>query len=366
MKTLIVNGKVFTPSGIREGAAVLLEKGKIKAIEGGKTEPGLFSPEAKEKKSRSGAKVFDAKGAYVLPGFFDTHQHGGANFYSGKGIYNRKKNEFSSDEKTFRKGLFNSGVMHAKHGTTSSIISIASSPDESLARFMRVCGKAVKEGFTGGSKLLGLDMEGTYIKDSAYGGAQDPKYFKKPEIGYYEKLKKLSGDTIKRVLIAPEWGEPALKLIKHVTKTGAVAGVGHAGCSYGEFMKAYEAGVKVLVHFGNGPMSQNFKGGGIIDAAFALRDKITAEIIIDNCHVNPRWTVAFLKNFNFNIIGVTDALFFAGAPGKACEFKFGGFNVVIRDGAAWLKEKKNTLCGSCITMDTAFENFLNIIAKNEW
>jgi len=230
---------------------------------------------------------------------------------------------------------------------------------------MRICGKVVKEGFTGGSKLLGLDMEGSYIKDPVYGGAQDPKYFMEPDIAYFDRLNKLSGHTIKRVLIAPEWGASAIKLIKHVIKEGAVAGVGHAGCSYDKFMKAYHAGVKVLVHFGNGPMSQNFKGGGILDAAFALGEKITPEIIIDNCHINPRWTSAFLKTFNFNVVGITDALFFAGAPKEASEFKFGDFNVVVKNGAAWVKEKKDTLCGSCITMDTAFENFLNIIVNNE-
>ena len=73
----------------------------------------------------------------------------------------------------------------------------------------------------------------------------------------------------------------------------------------------------------------------------------------------------FLKAFNFNAVGITDAMFVAASPSKVKEFQYGPFAVEVRNGAAWLKEKKNTLCGSCVTMDIIFENLLNIIAKNQ-
>ena len=369
MKTAIINGKVVTPEGVREGLELRISGGKLMLGKPEATEFIIRNGRLVEEKASGGKvkadKIIDAKGSYILPGFFDTHLHGGALIESSKGRYEVKTGKFVYSEKEFEAGYPRMLLAHALHGTTSMILSISSNPKPVVEMFMKTAGRLVDKKNLPGAKLLGLDMEGTYIKDQVYGGAQDPQNFIEPDIKYFEKLNKLSGGSIRKALVAPEWGEPAVKFIKFLVKNGIKAGVGHSGATYAEMIKAYEAGVTYAVHFGNGPMSQNFKTGGVLDAMFELSDKITIELIADLNHVHPKWLSAFLKAFNFNAVGVTDAMFVSASPKKIKEFQYGPFAVEVRNGAAWLKDKKNTLCGSCVTMDVIFENLLNVIAGNQ-
>lgn len=347
MKTAIINGRIVTPKGVKKGTLVM-DNGKISAIVSGRVNADY---------------VEDAKGAYVLPGFFDTHVHGGGGYDSSSGRYDIKKNEFVKDEEDRRKGIEVILREHAKYGTTSMILSTATNSVENMIAFMKN-GYYFVNNYSGGAKLIGMDIEGVFIKEAAYAGAQSLIYMKEPDTRLFDRLMDASGGNIKRILVAPEWGNSAIKFIKHLVKNGVIPGVGHSGASYDEFMRAYEAGVKVLIHFGNGPMSQNFKGGGIVDAAYHLQDKIYAELICDYYHVNPRWIVPFLKNFKDKAIGITDAMFTMGCAGNLKEFEMGGKTCAVGPDVLRLKGSPNVLFGSMLTTERAFQNFLNIYMNN--
>jgi len=347
MKTAIINAKLVTPQGVRKGS-LLIDNSKIVNIVSGKITADYIE---------------DAKGAYVLPGFFDTHVHGGGGYDSSNARFDVKKNAFVRKEEDYAKGVETILRAHAKHGTTSMILSTGTNSEEYIGNYMKYCGYFVNN-YAGGAKLHGADIEGVFIKDPAYAGAQSLKYLKEPDVKLFDRLMKISGGTIRRVLVAPEWGDSAIKLIKHLAKNGVVPGVGHSGATYDQFMRAYEAGVKVLIHFGNGPMSQNFKGGGILDAAFHLRDKIYVEIICDYYHLNPKWVSTFLKTFNPKVIGITDAMFPVGCAGGIKEFEMGGKICSVGSDVLRLKGSASTLFGSMLTMDREFQNFLNIYMKN--
>ncbi len=347
MKTAIVNGRIVTTTGIKK-ATLVMDNSKISAIV-----PGRVNADYIE----------DAKGAYVLPGFFDTHLHGGGGYDSSGGRYDIKNREFVKNEEERRKGIEVILREHAKHGTTSMILSTATNSEENMTGFMKNASYFVNN-YSGGAKLIGMDIEGVFIKEPAYAGAQSLKYMKEPDTGLFDRLMDAAGGNIKRILVAPEWGDSAIKFIKHLVKHGVIPGVGHSGASYEEFMRAYDAGVKVLIHFGNGPLSQNFKGGGVIDAAYFLKDRIYAELICDYYHVNPRWLVTFLKTFKEKAIGITDAMFTVGCAGKLKEFEQGGKICVVEKEVLRLKGAPNVLFGSMLTTGKAFQNFLNIYMHN--
>ena len=356
MKLAIVNGKICTPECIKHGFDLIIENGKIINIR-----------KSDGKTKIPADKIIDAKNNYVLPGFFDIHCHGAGLYDACCGKYDYKKGIFSSKDEDYEQGIPEILKKHVLHGTTSMILSSFATSQENIKRFLGYGGYYTKHNPDNGSRLLGLDIEGIFLKNPAYAGAQNPDYFIKPEIRYFDRIMKLSGNAVKKILVAPEWGKDALKFIRHITKNGIVAGVGHSGATYEELIKAYQAGVKVIVHCGNGPMSQNFKDGGVIDALFYLRDKVTAELICDYHHVNPRWMVTFIKNFNFNIIGITDAMFVVESPVKIKkEFKVGDKIGIIDKDVLMLKGVKNILFGSLLTMDKAFQNFVNLFVKNTW
>lgn len=101
MVTAIINGKILTPGKTRFGV-LLLEEGKIRGIEDS-------APE--------GARILDAEGDYVSPGFIDMHTHGagGADFMDG-----------TVD------AYLTAARMHAKHGTTLLYPTTLTSTNEAL------------------------------------------------------------------------------------------------------------------------------------------------------------------------------------------------------------------------------------------
>ena len=82
MKTAIINAKLVTPQGVRKGS-LLIDNSKIVNIVSGKITADYIE---------------DAKGAYVLPGFFDTHVHGGGGYDSSNARFDVKKNAFVRKE----------------------------------------------------------------------------------------------------------------------------------------------------------------------------------------------------------------------------------------------------------------------------
>ena len=74
MLTQIINGKIFTPQGWLDEGSVLIRDNKI--LEVTNCDLALI-----------GAKLIDAKGMYIVPGYVCIHAHGGillnAQIYAG-------------------------------------------------------------------------------------------------------------------------------------------------------------------------------------------------------------------------------------------------------------------------------------------
>ena len=64
MLTQIINGRIFTPQGWLDEGSVLMRDGKI--LEVTNCDLALI-----------GARMIDAKGMYIVPGFVSMHIHGG-------------------------------------------------------------------------------------------------------------------------------------------------------------------------------------------------------------------------------------------------------------------------------------------------
>lgn len=92
------------PFSIIEDGCVLIENGKIKSV-------------SSEDVDFPGAKIIDAGGKYISPGFIDTHCHGGGGFDFMDGT---------------PEAMVGAAEMHAKYGTTLIYPTTASCSDEIL------------------------------------------------------------------------------------------------------------------------------------------------------------------------------------------------------------------------------------------
>ncbi|MFH0919677.1 MAG: amidohydrolase family protein [Fibrobacterota bacterium] len=342
MITRFTNARIVTENGVVEGA-LTLKDGTIERISSSDTLP------------KAGETVLDCKDRYLLPGFFDSHLHAMDLFEVLHGHFSLDTLAFTETDDAVPQVL----KRLPRTGVTSCMLSSMAAPDRLMEKFFSAVQLYCAAPDTASARFMGVDLEGNFLKDPAFSGMQDAANIKTPDIDLFEKWQALCGGQIRKALIAPEWGEPAFRLIRHLADHGLCPSVGHTGCTREQLMKAYDCGTRVVVHTGNGPMSQNFKSGGALDAVFHLGPALYAEIIADLTHVHPHWINTFLNGFTFDrVLGISDATHLAGAPiqdGTVIG------NTVIRDGALWSTEKANTLAGSVSTVDRQFNNMVNLL-----
>ena len=132
MLTQIINGRIFTPQGWLNEGSVLIRDGKI--LEVTNCDLALI-----------GARMIDAKGMYIVPGFVCMHAHGGGGY------------DFTEcTPEAFRTAVHT----HLKYGATSIFPTLSSSPFDKLHQAAALCEQLMQEP---GSPILGLHIEGPYL-----------------------------------------------------------------------------------------------------------------------------------------------------------------------------------------------------------
>lgn len=315
MLTQIINGQILTPQGWLNDGSVLISDGKILEI----TNSDL---------AVIGAKVIDAKGMYIVPGFVAMHVHGG-------GGYDFKQATAEAFEAATK--------AHLNHGATTIFPTISSSSFATLKQAVSVCETKMKEK---GSTILGLHIEGPYLNPKMAGNlfAEDIKGIDKAE--YTELIK--STDCIKRWDISPEL-EGAHEFAQYTRSKGIMTAITHTEAEYGDIKAAYAAGFTHAAHFYNAMPGfhkrREYKYEGTVESVY-LMDNMTVEVIADGRHL-PSTIIRLV----YKIKGVertclvTDALAYAACENPNVDPRF-----VIEDGVCKLADH-SSLAGSLATMD---------------
>ena len=205
MKTVIVNAHVISPAVDLPCAAVEIEGDRIVKV-------------AKAAKPGKNDWVFDAKGAYVVPGFIDVHLHGAC----GCDVCDATPEAIEK-------------IAEAKlaEGCTSFLPTTLTVGHANLvAAAKAVAAYRKNETF---AKVIGIHLEGPFINVKCC-GAQNPKFVRKPDMKEVLSLDKIS--PVKQVSFAPEQPGGAA-FAAACLKRGIVPSCGHTGATMAEFMPAY-------------------------------------------------------------------------------------------------------------------------------
>lgn len=286
MLTQIINGRIFTPQGWLNEGSVLMRDGKI--LEVTNCDLALI-----------GARLIDAKGMYIVPGFVCMHAHGGGG------------HDFTEcTEEAFR-SIINA---HLGHGATSFYPTISSSPFEKLHQAAQVCEQLMAEP---DSPVLGLHIEGPYL-NKKMAGEQFADQVKEIDGQEYRELVE-STRCIRRWDASPEL-PGALEFASYLREKGILAAVSHTEAEYDGIRAAYEAGFTHAAHFYNAMPGfhkrREYKYEGTVESVY-LTDGMTIELIADGIHLpSTILKLAYkLKGVEHTCL-VTDALSCAATEGK--------------------------------------------------
>lgn len=323
MRVFITNGQIVTRDSITAGSLVI-ENGKI-------LEVGYKGEIPK------GAKVIDAWGKYVLPGFVELHAHGGGGCDFMDGTVE----------------AFNTvAQLHRSHGTTTILPTTVACSTESMLKMFETYREALS-----GKKIInysGLHLEGPFISQEMR-GAQNPAFVRCPSREEVDTLLGFGGDIIRKCTVAPEI-EGVDYLTDELRKRNIALSIGHSNGTYADVEAAYNMGYCHITHmYSNTPSVRKINQvvyAGIIEAAYSI-DGMCIEFIGDGHHLPKEVLKMALKIKGADKINLTsDAMRAAGT--EVAESFLGECReenrVIIEDGVAKLPDR-SYYAGSITTGD---------------
>lgn len=311
-----ITGDVLTPQGWVRGGLVV-EAGRILAIEG--------EPLAAELAGADRQPV-------LLPGFIDTHIHGGGG---------RDTMDGGDAVQTLAR-------LHARHGTTALLATTMTAPLAEIEAALQALAPICRHRPAGTARVLGVHLEGPYLNPARLGA--QPPHASPATLAEVERLHAIA--PIKVLTLAPE--VPGhLALIGPLRDRGIRVQLGHSNAGYGCGVAALRAGATGFTHLFNAMSALHHREPGLVGAALAHAGH--AELIPDLLHVHPGAIRVALRAIP-GLFCVTDATAAAGMPEG--EYRLGRQTVRLCQGGVRLPD--GTLAGSALTMDQALRNLLSL------
>ncbi len=318
------NATVLTGFSVMEKCAVYIKNDRIADV---------YNEERfRKKKFGAKVKIIDVGGAYVLPGFTDTHIHG----IGGAG----------ADDADCKSILKMSETL-SKYGVTSFIPTCCTAAEELLIKKIKAIIKAM--GKEKGARILGIHLEGPFLSPERI-GAQAKDGISPVDMGLMERLWKASKGKIINMTVAPEL-KNMRELALYCVRKGIILQAGHTNATYDQMIEGMQAGIMHVTHLFDAMRPLHHREPGVVGAAL-IHPELSCEIIGDGVHVNPNLIHLLLKSKPLSqIVLITDAL----SPAKT---------VLPADSELYLdkvfyRKKDNVINGSAISMLDGFRNLVS-------
>jgi N-acetylglucosamine-6-phosphate deacetylase len=324
MKTLIHNARIVSPDCDIERGALLIEDGRIlEVIEGGDL------PAADT--------LIDAGGRIAMPGFIDIHSHGA----DGHDVCD------DNDE-----AIPHIARRKLQEGVTTWLATTLTQPADKLKSI--VAKAADYASTTPYARCPGLHIEGPFINVKK-AGAQNPQFVRPPDFEEMKALHEIYPALV--VSVAPDV-PGAVEFIAKSTEAGIMCSAAHTASTCEQILAAKEAGLRHLTHFGNAMTPLHHREIGVVGTGL-IDDELMIELICDTIHLCPDMLKLVFKLVPIErLMMITDSMAASWIEGGG-EVMLGGLEVVVKDGAARLKEG-GALAGSALRYNHGVRNVAEI------
>lgn len=321
----IVNGKVYTPEQVLAPGTVLIEGERIAGV--GSPDAITVPPEA---------KVIDAEGMAVMPGFIDLHLHGlWGHDAMGPGLA-----QVIRDLPAF--------------GVTAFLTTTLTLPrDEALAALEAMA--EVLESPPLGAECAGIHLEGPFLSPTRPGMAT-PDWFEPLTWESFQAFQQAAAGRIRLLTFAPEVDE-AMACIPRLIEAGVIPSIGHSNATFEQVAQAVQLGLRHATHTFNAMPLLHHRQPGVLGAVLYF-DQIVAQLIADGVHVHPAVMAILLRVKGVErVVLVSDASPLAGLPDG--EYEWEHKPVFVRDGTCRLAD--GTLASAHVLLDTGVRNLVELV-----
>ncbi len=307
---------VVTPGGVLDDAVVEVRGDRIAAVH-----------------PNGGDVRAERTGGWVVPGFVDTHVHGGGGHDYASA---------DADE------ILAARDFHARNGTTTSFASLVTGSLEDLETQLGVLADVVEAGH-----LAGVHLEGPFLSVEQP-GAHQPDLLRAPGPTTVDRLVEAGRGHLRMITIAPEL-PGGLDAVRRFVASGVRVAIGHTAADDDMVARALDAGADVGTHVFNAMRPIHHRRPGPVPRL--LTDaRVAAELIADGFHLDEEvLRMALAAGGPDGVVLVTDAMVAAGMPDGA--YTLGALDVRVTDGQARLLGADGTagsIAGSTLTTGRAF------------
>lgn len=322
------NATVLTGYSEMKNCAVLIKQHKIIDV--------FNETRFAQKKFKDTVKFIDVNGAYIAPGFMDTHIHG----IEGWGT-----DDFSSQS------ILKMSEVLPKYGVTSFIPTLYSAPKEQLIKGIRAIVEAM--GNEKGAKILGLHLEGPFISPDRL-GVQTPDSLSPVNIDLMNELLDAAEGNIVNMTVAPEL-KNMRELALYCVSKGIVLQAGHTNATYEQMVEGMQARILHVTHLFNAMSRMHHRDPGAVGAVF-IHPELSCEIIADGIHINPN-IIKFLLQCKplDKLVLVTDSL----KPTKQKTLPLIANGEEVYMDKCFLRKSDDVIAGSALTMIDGVKNLVS-------
>lgn len=318
------NANVLTGFSVMQNCAVYIKNDKIADV--------YSEQRFQQKKFSPKVKIINVNGAYIAPGFIDTHIHGIGGF--------------SADDADSKSILKMSDIL-ASYGVTSFIPTIGATPEKQLMPKIKAVLKAM--GREKGAHILGIHLEGPFLSPERIGG-QEQEGISPVDLAYMERIYKTAKGKIINMTVAPEL-KGMRDLALYCIEKGIILQAGHTNATYDQMIEGMQANIMHVTHMFNAMRPLHHREPGTVGAALT-HPEISCEIIGDGVHVNPNLIQLLMTSKPLSqLVLITDSLKYAKAEIPAdADFYFD---------QCFKRKADNVIIGSGITMLDGFKNLVS-------
>ena len=324
----IHNATVFNGYSMMKNCAVLIKQNKIVDV--------FNEDRLNSKVFKADTSFIDAHGAYVAPGFIDTHIHG----FGGYGT-----------EDCSVKSILKMSEGLATCGVTSFIPTLYSGNKMQMIKGIRAVVGAM--GREKGARILGMHLEGPFISPQRL-GAQAPDSISAVDLDLMEELWEASEGHIINMTVAPELKDMR-KLALYCLSKGIVLQAGHTNATYEQMIEGMQARIMHVTHLFNAMSRIHHRDPGTVGAVF-IHPELSCEVIADGIHIHPEIIKFLLRCKSLDkVVLVTDAL----KPTKQKKKPLIANGEEVYLDKCFYRKSDDVIAGSALTMIDSVRNIVS-------